>query len=348
MRINNFKSIDILSQKIILLEKNIQSINSNIDVLIQSKKFKENENKISEIKISYAEYKNDLDNLFFRKGKITSILSNATQDKGNLIDKRILEILYSETFSIVGSLSKEFSELLKFNEELLQNKIHYFTEQLEKIEKRIVFLEKEKNQLFEKHKNIIMLIEENKIDEYTHLNNRLSEYTEELGKNKNIIHIYTNLQETLDKSQNELKSINVNKSSEYNSLEFFNEYFSKFSEQTNGEPFMLYKTPKGFPFGIEYVKKELSTGTRKSIITSFDLAYQKLAMKLDKKTPKFIVHDVIETVDQVALKAIVDIVNTMDVQYIVSVLHEKIKNNSSITSGDIAVTLSERDKPFKM
>lgn len=255
MRINNFKSIDILSQKIILLEKNIQSINSNIDVLIQSKKFKENENKISEIKISYAEYKNDLDNLFFRKGKITSILSNATQDKGNLIDKRILEILYSETFSIVGSLSKEFSELLKFNEELLQNKIHYFTEQLEKIEKRIVFLEKEKNQLFEKHKNIIMLIEENKIDEYTHLNNRLSEYTEELGKNKNIIHIYTNLQETLDKSQNELKSINVNKSSEYNSLEFFNEYFSKFSEQTNGEPFMLYKTPKGFPFGIEYVKR---------------------------------------------------------------------------------------------
>lgn len=92
----------------------------------------------------------------------------------------------------------------------------------------------------------------------------------------------------------------------------------------------------------------MSTGTRKSIITSFDLAYQKLAMKLDKKTPKFIVHDVIETVDQVALKAIVDIVNTMDVQYIVSVLHEKIKNNSSITSGDIAVTLSERDKPFKM
>ena len=46
---------------------------------------------------------------------------------------------------------------------------------------------------------------------------------------------------------------------------------------------MLYKSENGFPFGIDQVKRGLSTGTRKSIIAAFDLAYQQLAKQLNKK-----------------------------------------------------------------
>ncbi|MCY9512448.1 DUF2326 domain-containing protein, partial [Paenibacillus larvae] len=132
------------------------------------------------------------------------------------------------------------------------------------------------------------------------------------------------------------------------SISIFNEFFSKYSEETNGEPFMLFKTTSGFPFGIDYVKKGLSTGTRKSIIVAFDLAYQQLAKKLEKNVPNFIIHDVIETIDQVALSAIANIVNSMESQYIVAVLKEKIDGNEFITKSDIAVTLSEGDRPFKI
>lgn len=348
MKMNNFNSVDILHQKVVLLEKNIQKINADMDVLIESKKFKENEEKISEIKIEYAQYKSSLDDLFFRKNKIKSILNDAKQDKSNLVDEDVLKALYSETLSLVGKLTKEFDDLLKFNEELVKNKINYFNQQLERTEEKIKLLEIKKNELFENHKNIIMLIEENKIDEYTQLNNLLAEYSEELGKNKNIIQTYTNIEDRLSELRDELSSLDQEKSEQFNSIELFNEYFSKFSEKTNGEPFMLYKTKEGFPFGIDYVKKGLSTGTRKSIITAFDLAYQKLAFKLDKKVPHFIVHDVIETIDQVALSAIAEIVNSMEVQYIVAVLKEKIEKNDLITKDDVAVTLSETNRPFKM
>ncbi|HEM3591069.1 TPA: DUF2326 domain-containing protein, partial [Streptococcus suis] len=133
-----------------------------------------------------------------------------------------------------------------------------------------------------------------------------------------------------------------------NTLSIFNSYFSDFSEKTNGEPFMLYKTEETFPFGIDYVKKGLSTGTRKSIIAAFDLAYQKFSEKINKKVPNFIIHDVIETIDQKALKAIVDIVHDVDCQYIVAVLQEKISEKDFISKEDISVVLSESERPFKM
>lgn len=263
-----------------------------------------------------------------------------------MIDQDVLRTLYVETHEIMGELNKEFEDLIKFNNELIQNKLSYFSAQLERTNEKIKSNEIKKNQLFEKHRNVIMLIEENKIDEYTMLKNQLSEYSEELGKDKNIRDTYNSINKRLETLVRDLNSVEDETDVKEDSISIFNEFFSKYSEETNGEPFMLFKTEKGFPFGIDYVKKGLSTGTRKSIIAAFDLAYQQLANELNKNVPNFIVHDVIETIDQVALSAIINIVNSMETQYIVAVLKEKIKDNELITDEDIAVTLSEEKRPF--
>lgn len=225
--------------------------------------------------------------------------------------------------------------------------IKYFSSQIKKVNKKIHDLEKDKNRLFEKHKNVIMLIEENKIDEYTSLQSKLAEYNEELGSNKNIRSTYNQLEDHVAELVGDLEKIENEADVKEDSLSIFNKYFSQYSEKTNGEPFMLYKTEKGFPFGIDYVKRGLSTGTRKSIIAAFDLAYQQLARELDKKVPFFIVHDVIETIDRVALNAIINIVNSIECQYIVAVLKEKIQDNDLIQESNIVVTLSEDNRPFK-
>lgn len=347
MSINNFKSIDSVNQKVILLESTIDDLNNQMNILVNSRKFKENEEKISEIKIKYADYNDRIDELLFKRKRITDILTDAKQEIKNTIDKEVLRNLYNETLEAMGELHKEFEDLVKFNDELMNNKIRYFNSQLEKIEEKIVSLEENKNRLFEKHKNVIMLIEENKIDEYTSLQNKLAEYNEELGSNKNIRSIYYHLESRVAELDEELEKIEAGAAVKEDSLSIFNKYFSQYSEKTNGEPFMLYNTEKGFPFGIDYVKRGLSTGTRKSIIAAFDLAYQQLAKDLGKKVPNFIVHDVIETIDQVALKAIINIVNSIECQYIVAVLKEKIQDNDLIQESNIVVTLSENDRPFR-
>lgn len=348
MSINNFKSIDSVNQKVTLLESTIDELNNKLNILVNSRRFKENEEKISEIKIEYTNYNDQIDEFLFKRMRISDILTNAKHEINNGIDKEVLKNLYDETLEVMGNLHKDFDDLVKFNQELVHNKIKYFNSQIKKVNKKIADLERNKNRLFEKHKNVIMLIEENKIDEYTSLQSKLAEYNEELGSNKNIKSTYNHLEDYVAELVGELEKIeNEDDVKEEDTVSIFNKYFSQYSEKTNGEPFMLYKTEKGFPFGIDYVKRGLSTGTRKSIIAAFDLAYQQLARELDKKVPFFIVHDVIETIDRVALNAIINIVNSLECQYIVAVLKEKIQDNDLIQESNIVVTLSENDRPFR-
>ncbi|WEM66091.1 hypothetical protein P1T45_05775 [Streptococcus parauberis] len=120
MKLNDFKSIDVISQKVKLFETNINSLNEQMEILIDSKQFKENEEKISEIKVRYAQYNDKLDELIFKKQRIITILKDTETDVTDMIDEDVLKELYSETLDVVGSLNKEFQDLLQFNRELVQ------------------------------------------------------------------------------------------------------------------------------------------------------------------------------------------------------------------------------------
>lgn len=348
MKSSNFDSIDIITQKINLLEKRVEDINFQIDILIDSQKFKENENKISEIRIEYAQIKDNLDKLYFQKERIKDIIERTKIDRNNLVSEEILETLYKEVSCLTDKLDKEFKDLIKFNTELVENKLNYFNYQLEKKECQIRQLEINKNRLFSSYKNITMLVEDNKIEEYTVLKNDLANNLEELGKNKNISETYCFLLKSLDRLKEELRTLEESSEFSYKNVSIFNEFFSDFSRKTNGQSFMLYKTDGAFPFGINHVNGVLSTGTRKSIITAFDLAYQKFAKKINKNVPNFVIHDVIETIDYQAFKAIADIVSGIECQYIVAVLKEKISGKEFIHGDNILVELSENEKPFNI
>lgn len=348
MKSSNFDSIDIITQKINLLEKRVEDINYQIDILIDSQKFKENENKISEIRIEYAQIKDNLDKLYFQKERIKDIIERTEIDRNNLVSEEILETLYKEVSCLTDKLDKEFKDLIKFNTELVENKLNYFNYQLEKKECQIRQLEINKNRLFSSYKNITMLVEDNKIEEYTVLKNDLANNSVELGKNKNISETYYFLLKSLDRLKEELRTLEESSEFSYKNVSIFNEFFSDFSRKTNGQSFMLYKTDGAFPFGINHVNGVLSTGTRKSIITAFDLAYQKFAKKINKNVPNFVIHDVIETIDYQAFKAIADIVSGIECQYIVAVLKEKISGKEFIHGDNILVELSENEKPFNI
>ena len=158
MKSSNFDSIDIITQKINLLEKRVEYINYQIDILIDSQKFKENENKISEIRIEYAQIKDNLDKLYFQKERIKDIIERTEIDRNNLVSEEILETLYKEVSCLTDKLDKEFKDLIKFNTELVENKLNYFNYQLEKKECQIKQLEINKNRLFSSYKNITMLV----------------------------------------------------------------------------------------------------------------------------------------------------------------------------------------------
>lgn len=93
-----------------------------------------------------------------------------------------------------------------------------------------------------------------------------------------------------------------------------------------------------------------STGTRKSLIAAYDLAYQHFARSIGKKVPNFVVHDVIENIEGKNLHSIFDRANESGSQYIIAVLKEKL-DSSDIEEEKYeehtVLTLSADDKLFE-
>ena len=104
-----------------------------------------------------------------------------------------------------------------------------------------------------------------------------------------------------------------------------------------------------FPISIEQLGGT-STGTRKSLISAFDLAMQRFLQDTGRAYPEFVVHDVIESVEGEHLKNIFEIANSVGCQYIVAVLSEKL-HSSGLSQGEIndatVLVLGHDDLPFE-
>lgn len=108
----------------------------------------------------------------------------------------------------------------------------------------------------------------------------------------------------------------------------FNRHFKALAKKINDEePLLVYNPQTGdFPVSISDMSGT-STGTRKSLLAAYDLAYQQFAAEHNMQVPNFVVHDVMESIEGADLHAIVDAANAIDCQYIVAVLKEKLDSS---------------------
>ncbi|MGG0790405.1 DUF2326 domain-containing protein [Peribacillus simplex] len=344
--LHQFKNINELTQRFLIINKKIETINNRLSNLVNSEKYKLNEKEISEIRLTYTRLVDELDVLKFKKRKIQEILKKAKSDDSLSINKDVLKNLYNDTKDHFSKLHKTFQELLEFNKQLINNKIAYYNSQFKKISNEISSTEEKISSLFEENRDVIMLIEENKLDEYQELQRNLIINSEEKGTLEEKIEIYNSIENITKKLEDDLAQLETNNNIE-EVISKFNDYFTKFSNDITNDDFYLYPTGKEFPLAIGSQDTGLSTGTKKSVITAFDLAYQKFSENKIQR-PDFIIHDVLETMDKIAFENMIKIVNQIGCQYIVAVLNEKISKYESVKEDDIRLTLSETDKLFRI
>lgn len=347
-KINGFDSIDSINQRISVLESELSQISNKINILIDSNKYKENEEEVQQIKLKYASIVDSIDKYEFKILRINNILDEAKKEQNLSVDNEALENLYKDAILNFEKLEKTFDELLKFNSELIQNKISYFEEKQKKFTTKIEELKFLQNRMFEEFSGIIMLIEDNKLEEYEDLQRQSRQLSEDKGKNIQILNTFNSLNEYEQSLSTELKTLEESQEKSPDNLSKFNEYFTRYSKLTNDEECFIYRTEKGFPLAIDNMSKNFSTGTKKSVIAAFDLAYQSFKEEIGKQTPNFVIHDVVESMDLVAMNSIVKIVNSIDCQYIVAVLSDKLVGIDGIRENDKVVKLSEKERFFKV
>ena len=84
-------------------------------------------------------------------------------------------------------------------------------------------------------------------------------------------------------------------------------------------------------------------------VAAYNFAYQQFAKEIEKIVPNFVIQDVIETIEGNDLRKIVDIANETNTQYIIAVLHEKLKSSDFSKSelhDHIVLELNSQDRLF--
>lgn len=345
---HSIKNENIMKQQLLSINNDITRISNNMSNLTNAEIYKNNEQKIQEVRLNYT---NMLDNLDANEFKLSKLLDNLNKAKAvndSRIDLTVLENLYSETEKNLGNLQKEFLELVEFNNSLTRNKIDFYKQQVINYDNKVKEIKSSIHEYFLENQDIIMLIESNQLDEYHELDIKKSKLIEEKGRLLEVKEKYESLLENLKNTEELLSDIPESAKDIDAIIQDFNVYFREYSEKIIQEKFILYPTGTTFPIGISNEETGLSTGTKKSAIAAFDLAYQRYSKDEGIPRPDFIVHDVLESMDNVGLKAVVSIANEIGCQYIVAVLSDKLVNVDNITSEDIRLTLRDDDKFFKV
>ncbi|WP_413536690.1 DUF2326 domain-containing protein [Carnobacterium divergens] len=349
-RINAYQDENELHQRINTLDKQISKLKAGLDDLVNSEEFKLNEEEITYIRLQYRKLQDQLEKASFERDRAKDIYNEAISSFKE-VDKDVLETLYKETSEIFSNLNKEFSQLVEFNNQLLVNKTSFYKKLLLEKEEEVLRLGDSLDLMFENNKDAILLIDSKNVERYYDLQRELEKYQELSGGVKEVYERVKNYNSEKETLIEELAEINIDKEDIDKKIEYFNGYFSEYSYSLSNETYLIYhvKADNSFPLGITGSESgTFSTGTKKSTILAFDLAYLKYAEHYGIKSPKFIIHDVLESMDDTAFKNLVDIMNKFDGQYIVAVLNEKISSYDFITQEMIKLELSTANKLFKV
>lgn len=343
-----------LEQIISTLKQDEDKLDKELNDILNRKDFEKNRIQFNKVRNEYTELLQHISDIKFRiKQNKNNIDENEAKNKE--ISTSLVHDFFDEVNDLIPNLNKEYDELVAFNKSIQQNKIKYVNEINKDLEQKLNTLEKQREELVTRNKEYISLIKDDKIDEYYELSDKYKEVQESINNKKNQLDELNNFEKEIYNLNQKIKSLDKKKKHHVkypDRMEQFNKYFRPFALNINGEhPILTYNPDTSkFPLTISDLNNGTGTGTTKSLIAAYDLAYQKFAQDINKNVPNFIVQDVLENIEGKNLKSIIEISNKLDAQYIIAILNEKL-DSAGLSEEEqrklTVVSLSNSNKPFR-
>lgn len=345
IKLHKFSNIDDLSERIRIVQNTVRELEQKVKSMIYVEEYEKNLTSITKIKNEINAISDSIESLMFKIRKIETILSKE-EEKNDEFEESVLLEFYKDVERSLGNISKEFNELIEFNNSIKQNKINYYRKRLAILNSDLKKMLRVRASIIRDNKNVISIIDESNFKEFDNVHKELIEQSEQLGILSNVQEIYNDLNDQLEEKSEEYGEMNENVES-LDNLSKFNEYLTKYSNDIFGQ--RLYLTRENtFPLKLSNVDEGLGTGYRKTITLLLDIAYVSFLQELELDYPKFFVHDVLETVDEHNLSKIVEFINENESQFVFAILNEKIQGYSFIHKDDKVVSLSKDNKLFKI
>jgi len=352
-RLKKEGELSLIEQRLILLNEKIDELNKRKNKFNLNENYSADVDKLNEIKSKLNRSATELSRLEIRKDLINESKEDLEQEYTQ-IDTSQIKSLYEKAQSLISNIQVSFEDTVKFHNDLISEKLEYITkelpeieQQIRKIKSEIIVLRKDEDALTETL-NKSALVED---FEKTILD--LNKQFERKGNLEEQRRLWLYSEEKLAEIDNSLNAINQGISSKDNQIQNriteFNKYFSVMSNRLYGETYLLssQKNEKGYELIVTNLEGNPSTGKKKGQIAAFDFSYIEFADKLDIECLHFIMHDQLETIHDNQLNTIVEVANSINGQYIVPILRDKIPSNIDI-SGFEVLSLSQEDKLFKI
>lgn len=308
----------------------------------------------------YEEKRKEIERLMLKINKLEGVVAKyklkidlinekikKEEEKIFFVDHKLLKTLYEETKLSLGNQLRDFEELEKFHNGMVNKRIKMLNESFIEMEEHLKYIEPKLTDLRKEY-------ELNYVTFNSELKNKLDKKYEEYSINKVKLQSYNTDYEYIIKKQEE-KDKNLEKKVHEDSdvkkiddiKDTLNKYFKYYTEKIIGEPFaiVLNLEDNEFPIKIIGMNGKPGTGIKKAMITCFDLAHIRLIIEKKYHMPVFEIHDKLENIDLNELRNIINVTKNFKGQYIFPILNDRI-DKLDIPEEDVVLRLSADDKFF--
>jgi uncharacterized protein YydD (DUF2326 family) len=325
------KPITTARQILKLTEDNILSLEKELNKYKISKAYNAELIRLNEIKKRISNYTNSLSNLRMKLELNTDTL-NELESTRSKIDPLTVQELYSEAQRLIPSLQKQFEEVLEFHNQMIGKKIEFINSKLIETNMLIKNDQENLNYLLKEEEKILKTLSEvGSLKDLELIQRELNQLYERKGKESQFIALVENEESNLKRISQELQELNIRVEMFLKDFDLkigqFNYYFSRFSKQLYNEEYILsYNIQNNgkIVFLINNTQGNVGSGKKKGQVAAFDLAYISFLNEIKSRLPKFVMHDGIEDIHINQIGTLFEIANSLNGQYIVSVLRDKL------------------------
>jgi uncharacterized protein YydD (DUF2326 family) len=353
-RLRKESNLSQINQSLIIVNKEIAELNRRKGSFNLNEKYEEELQQLNQIKSQINQISTKLSRLELRKELIFESKINLEKDFAD-IDTEQIKRMYNKAKSLIPNIQKSFEQTLSFHNEMIQQKISYITEELPSLEYEINQEKRNLNSFIIHEKSLSeSLNKAGAIEDLQLIINDLNSFYEKKGNLEEQKRLWEKSNDNLNQINNKLDTINKNILSKdeliQKRIEEFNVFFSDISSRLDGLHSLLSAENEDgvYKFKIGNIEGNPGTGSKKSQMASFDLAYIKFADSLGIPCLHFVLQDQIENVHSNQItNLLTEIVNEVNCQYVLPVLRDKLPTDINIEHFEI-LSLSQSDKLFRV
>lgn len=341
-----------------LINSEIEDLNKKKANLNLNENFEADLDSLNEIKYKINRLSSNTSKLNIRKDLINETLSEL-EASSSTIDTNQLNQIYQQASSMLGELQKSFEDMVAYHNNMISEKKKFISKELSPLNDKIIINKTQINVLLKKEEELSKIISKSdSFEELEHLIAELNEKYRLKGEYENIVHQLNEVEENLKGYNETLNSIdNELFSDDFEAiikaqLIKFNKHFSSVSELLYDEKYALKHDPTINSKGQRLYKfsafnTNFSSGKKQGEISCFDIAYTFFADEEEMPCMHFVLNDKKELMHDNQLVKIADLVNKNDIQFVASILKDKLPDELK-NEDYFILELSEDNKLFKI